>query len=121
MKDCCVCGNCSWQGPLAAAKELAHVPELAQRLTPGDEVPAGECPKCGALAYLANASAPVICIEVRGGLVQDVLWAKSASQGQRWARRRIAKDPLDVDDDFLIYHKSQASAPLMKRAWSAAS
>lgn len=28
-----------------------NIPGLLDRMTPGDEVPAGECPACGALVY----------------------------------------------------------------------
>ena len=43
------CGACDWTGPIVA---LAEIKDIDQRLTAGDSVPAGECPNCGALAYL---------------------------------------------------------------------
>lgn len=52
----CACGNCAWRGPFAAAGQI-QAPE--DRLTPGEEIPAGECPECGALAYLEKQPAPV--------------------------------------------------------------
>jgi len=46
------CGNC---GRVLAEAELTHVfpdiPDLTQRITPGEPVPAGECPECGALVH----------------------------------------------------------------------
>ena len=45
----CACGNCDWSGPISAAKEPR---DLWARVDAGCEVPAGECPQCGALAYL---------------------------------------------------------------------
>lgn len=49
----CVCDNCDWTGGQATlGLTLSEVHHLAERLDPGGEVPAGECPECGALAYL---------------------------------------------------------------------
>ena len=46
------CGNC---GKVSDEKELRHVfpdiPDLTERIAPGEPVPFGECPKCGALAH----------------------------------------------------------------------
>ncbi len=44
-----VCENCNWQGP---EDELGEIQHIGQRLDPGSEVPSGECPDCGALAYI---------------------------------------------------------------------
>jgi hypothetical protein len=43
------CDNCDWQGRADCTNEISDVQE---RLDPGGEVPCGECPECGALAYL---------------------------------------------------------------------
>lgn len=45
------CADCSWEGEL---QDVRYPPEnsLWERLDPGSEVPAGECPECGAFAYL---------------------------------------------------------------------
>lgn len=44
-----VCDNCGTRTPL---EELAPIKRLYERMDPGGKVPDGECPKCGALAYL---------------------------------------------------------------------
>jgi hypothetical protein len=44
------CDNCSWTSTAAQLKEIN---DLSERLSPGGVVPAGECPECGALAYVA--------------------------------------------------------------------
>lgn len=43
------CDNCDWSGRL---DQLGIIKDAHERLDPGSEMPAGECPECGALAYL---------------------------------------------------------------------
>jgi hypothetical protein len=43
------CGNCPWAG---LAPELKDIQNLGARVTPGETVPAGQCPQCGSLAHL---------------------------------------------------------------------
>jgi hypothetical protein len=43
------CDDCSWAGD---ESELDETSNLIDRIEPGGIVPAGECPKCGALAYM---------------------------------------------------------------------
>jgi hypothetical protein len=58
-----VCDNCDWQG---VAQELDDIADAQERLTPGDEVPAGQCPECGALAYLSKEEKPRKVYVVQG-------------------------------------------------------
>jgi hypothetical protein len=43
------CDNCDWEG---TSEQLETIKDVQERLDPGCPVPAGECPECGALAYL---------------------------------------------------------------------
>lgn len=47
------CDNCAWEG---TAGQLVMVNDIQERINPGCEVPAGQCPdeECGALAYLTE-------------------------------------------------------------------
>lgn len=45
----CYCDNC---GHECVANELGMIVDIQERLTPGETVPAGQCPECGALSYL---------------------------------------------------------------------
>lgn len=45
------CADCDWDGEID--KEVRTVENLAQRVDPGGEVPAGSCPDCGSLVYLS--------------------------------------------------------------------
>jgi len=47
------CDNCNWVGREASVgKDLMRMSRLWERLDPGGEVPAGECPKCAGCVYL---------------------------------------------------------------------
>lgn len=50
----CLCSNCATTTPFA---KLNAIDDIEQRISPGDEVPAGECPECGCLAYLVKPKA----------------------------------------------------------------
>lgn len=43
------CDDCAWQGTDSQLKPIQH---LEERIDAGGVVPAGQCPECGALAYL---------------------------------------------------------------------
>lgn len=43
------CGNC---GKLHSEETLVEAKDLAERVAPGEEMPSGECPDCGALCHL---------------------------------------------------------------------
>lgn len=45
------CAHCRWEGRALA---LAPIQNPIVRLRPGDEIPAGDCPKCGELVYLGT-------------------------------------------------------------------
>lgn len=45
------CQNCSWEGHIDDCKPIKDIHE---RVEPGETMPAGECPDCGALAHLAS-------------------------------------------------------------------
>lgn len=52
----CACANCDWVGTADQA-EPCH--DFWSRVAPGDTVPAGDCPDCGAFVFL-NAGPLVI-------------------------------------------------------------
>lgn len=43
------CQNCGWKGPEEDLKKYIH--HIQDRVAPGEPMPAGECPKCGALCH----------------------------------------------------------------------
>jgi hypothetical protein len=47
------CWNCDLIWDVDKIIPLSEVPDLGERLDPGKEVPLGECPMCGAFAYVA--------------------------------------------------------------------
>lgn len=48
------CGNCGQHLPAESIVPLDQVKDLALRLDPGSEVPAGECRECNGLAYVVT-------------------------------------------------------------------
>lgn len=50
------CDNCDWVGPTT---DLNEIQDYFQRVDEGGEVPSGECPECGALAYPVSKSSKV--------------------------------------------------------------
>lgn len=46
--DACSCDDCSWAGTV---DELQPIKHLHQRVAPGEPMPDGECPSCGALVH----------------------------------------------------------------------
>lgn len=82
----CLCENCDWRGPFSALAE----PEGAI-LTAGDPSPAGRCPECGTLAYLATSAASTGCPA-----------ALSESRKVRFEVRSTAGGPLHPDQHRLF-------------------
>ena len=62
------CNNClaNWK-----THELRPIKDVFDRIAPGEIVPAGECPDCGALCHLVQPPKRVV-VNIHGGLVQDV-------------------------------------------------
>jgi len=58
-----ICGNC--QKIMHSEDELKTVfpdiPDLLQRISPGEPVPLGECPECGALVHAAEDPTVLFC------------------------------------------------------------
>ena len=54
LEDCAVCDDCGHVFQVAKDNDFAVIPNLNERIAPGDMVPACECPKCGRLAYPAS-------------------------------------------------------------------
>lgn len=69
LRDLCACDDCGWTGAL---EETQPIYDFWSRVEPGGIMPAGECPRCGVLAYLLTRPNRV-AVMVEGGLVQDVV------------------------------------------------
>lgn len=48
----CACANCDWSGDISEADECR---DFWSRVEPGDTVPAGDCPECGAFCFVEDA------------------------------------------------------------------
>lgn len=91
------CGCCGWQG---TAGTLADIKGTC--LKPGDPVPAGRCPACGALAYLDQKIDRVRTAAVEAlGVLQRVASAPSAPFAPP------VSDPLADETDAVARHASE--------------
>jgi hypothetical protein len=68
------CPNCTWRGT-----ELDGVDDLFDRVNPGELMPAGECPECGALVELPDADIPVYVLNDVARIMRTRGWAVQAS------------------------------------------
>lgn len=70
------CEDCDWQGP---SDEMAPIKHLEQRITPGELMAVGQCPKCGALISVPDEDIPgytidaVIDAALKRGLADDLI------------------------------------------------
>ena len=57
------CANCRkvFAGLMEIRNAFPAIPDLTERITPGEEVPSGECPACGALVYIQGNGADLAC------------------------------------------------------------
>lgn len=53
------CASCNWTGPIY---ETEGVRNIWARISAGEIVPAGECPKCGALTHIKKGT-PVVTVK----------------------------------------------------------
>ena len=70
------CQSCDWTGP---STRLNPVTDVFERVQPGEPMPSGECPCCGALCHFkalpptGTKDAPVrIVVDVTAGLVSCI-------------------------------------------------
>ena len=57
------CAKCRkvFAGVIEIRNAFPRIPDLMDRIVPGEEVPSGECPICGALVYVHSDGADVVC------------------------------------------------------------
>lgn len=65
---CVTCGEEWTDTQLRTRLGEGEIDCIEERLTPGCEVPSGECPECGAFCYLIdNPRKAIVYVEIRGG------------------------------------------------------
>lgn len=81
--ECQSCGEC-W-----TSEELKPIPErgIFDRVAPGEPMPAGECPECGAVCHASEATA-------RAGLPEGVILSLNEKAGMRW----LLSAPISWDE-----------------------
>lgn len=65
------CDDCGKRCRMSKIRELWSIHHLSERISPGGEIPAGECLRCGALTYLVKPKNKLkVLIEVIGGVAE---------------------------------------------------
>lgn len=72
------CQNC---GFICPEFDLKPIKNLYQRVAPGEDMPAGECPKCGALAHLIEGEPVNEPVTVRAALTALLAHVKGDLSG----------------------------------------
>lgn len=72
-KHICECPNCAWRGTEDDMKRVyPDIPDLAARMAPGEPVPIGECPECGALCHPVDPPAVNFTLHLRNTISRMV-------------------------------------------------
>lgn len=72
------CQNCEWEGP--EENLVVPIPHLEERVAPGERMPAGECPVCGALCHATSRWLCSGCGEKSVGENWDALCSDCATE-----------------------------------------
>jgi len=90
------CDNCGWTG---IGSRLNMISDIEQRLDAGGIIPAGQCPDCGALAYLAitDYEARVRQLEAEGMTRSDAQGVADAELMTADNQRSFAKALIEAD------------------------
>lgn len=99
----CKCSACEWQGRASKLKEIVECD-----LTPGDESPAGRCPKCESLAYVLPTEEAVRDLPTNAQSKPDTgghTDGESSIKVKHWSCYNCAQSP----DEFVVTHQIDVS------------
>ena len=54
------CGDCDWVGRKNDVRPIEKAPHLFERVAPGEIMPQGECPECGAFCHASMTDDQII-------------------------------------------------------------
>lgn len=98
------CQDCNWRGP---DTELREIKDLYQRVDPGEPMPSGECPECGALCQPTDDDGTTKRVRVTVDCIADVRehWLGDApayfdgNQLHDWCDEQLQRGNLTLDGD----------------------
>jgi hypothetical protein len=96
------CQDCDWRGP---DEDLREIKDLHQRVEPGEPMPSGECPACGALCQPTDDDGTTKPVRVRTDCQADVreVWLGDApayldgNELHDWCDDALSKGNLTFD------------------------
>lgn len=95
----CACDNCDWRGTLnELGAELEEIKNLAERLSPGGEVPAGECPCCGCLAYIEAQHKFTVLLQRPDYIGEETFLVHTEAANPAEALSRAQAEAAEADD-----------------------
>jgi hypothetical protein len=96
------CQDCNWRGP---DTELREIKDLYQRVEPGEPMPSGACPECGALCQPTEDDGTTKPVRVRVACTADVqeVWLGNApayldgNELHDWCDEELSRGNLTFD------------------------
>ena len=110
-QDCYSCGNCFTDWVFADLNDIAN---LLERVDVGGEVPAGECPECGALCY-ARDYIEATDAEVKA-MAEGIAAQLPPDKRLIDTLVTIALEQMDAEDAAAAAAAQQPTAPKRRRA-----
>lgn len=107
----CRCQDCAWTGPQQGlANPFAWIDGLAERVSPNEIVPAGECPECGAVAHLSMTVEDRVSLLSQlvaqgltlGEVAQCMGVERDATEAAAKAVKQFADDDVQFDDRVFL-------------------
>lgn len=101
--DYSACQNCDWRGPTVDTREIK---DLHQRVDPGEPMPSGECPECGALCQPTDddGTTQPICVvvdctaDVRETWFGDAPAHLEDDELHEWCDEQLSRGDLHFDE-----------------------
>lgn len=105
MNRTCSCDNCDWKGAEEQTRTLVQIHRLGERIEAGGVVPVGECPECGAFAYLDEPPAQYYYVLHSSGDGMELEEFLNEENREAWLKKQ--------DDAFADFYCINAAGRLV--------
>ncbi len=102
--ECSDCGKIIKDDKLKV--RFPNIPNLVERIHPGEPVPFGECPKCGALAHQASAiPGKAAYVSIVDGKFEVTVDGRTRSFSKR--KPSLLSDDVEEVRQFLVFSRAE--------------